>query len=248
MDADTLTTLHDLSKLQGEYAARGEQERLRALREDFRTVLRLGERILELEQRRKYLSARDQLGELKDLDDSIKALAQRRDFYDEKYETSRFEQMVALDDYDNRHDQLLKNLLEGDKTSLEEERRMREEEARRRQLELDQEFEAGEEEEGREEWWRQQHELDRLEQEEDKKERKPVVEKARKEKPEGEEDYKFKNPYVYNQGDADMEKYIRPLLNEFAGEGIADPELLRKYEQLEYLDVLGAKIWISAHS
>ena len=29
---------------------------------------------------------------------------------------------------------------------------------------------------------------------------------------------------------------------------MADPELLRRYEQLEYLDVLGARIWISAHS
>jgi hypothetical protein len=46
--------------------------------------------------------------------------------------------MIALDDYDNHHDQLLKNLLEKDKTALEEERRMREEEARKREMELDQ--------------------------------------------------------------------------------------------------------------
>ncbi len=40
-----------------------------------------------------------------------------------------------------------------------------------------------------------------------------MVEKTKKEKEnkEVDEDYKFKNPYVYNQGDADMEKYIRPL-------------------------------------
>ena len=62
------------------------------------------------------------------------------------------------------------------------------------------------------------------------------------------EDYNFKNPYVYNQGDADMEKYIQPLLNEFGADNVADPELLRRYEQLEYLDILGARIWISAHS
>jgi hypothetical protein len=53
---------------------------------------------------------------------------------------------------------------------------------------------------------------------------------------------------VYNQGDADMEKYIRPLLGEIGGDYVADPELLRKYDQLQYLDVLGARIWISAHS
>jgi len=33
--------------------------------------------------------------------------------------------MIALNDYDNRHDELLKNLLEKDKEKLEEERRRR---------------------------------------------------------------------------------------------------------------------------
>jgi hypothetical protein len=34
----------------------------------------------------------------------MKAYSQRRDFYDEKYETRRFESMIALDDFDNHHD------------------------------------------------------------------------------------------------------------------------------------------------
>jgi hypothetical protein len=46
---------------------------------------------------------------------------------------------------------------------------------------------------------------------------------AKKEPVQHDEDYKFKNPYVYNQGDADMEKYIRPLLSEFSADGVADP-------------------------
>jgi hypothetical protein len=116
-----------MSKLQAELAANGQRERLDELVKDFKTVLRLGERIQELEVKRKYVNAKDQPGELKDIADSIRGLAQRRDFYDEKYETSRFESMIALDDYDNHHDQLLKNLLEKDRTALEEERRMREE-------------------------------------------------------------------------------------------------------------------------
>ena len=53
-------------------------------------------------------------------------------------------------------------------------------------------------------------------------EKKPVVQKTKEEKKEDDNDYKFKNPYVYNQGDADMEKYIRPLLKEFTGD-VADP-------------------------
>jgi hypothetical protein len=114
----------------------------------------------------------------------------------------------------------------------------------KREMELNNEFDAVEEDE---EWWKKDNELDNIE-EDAPREKKPTVEKVKKEKEkELDEDYKFKNPYVYNQGDADMEKYIRPL-NEFTGDGVADPELLRKYEQLEYLDVLGAKIWISAHS
>lgn len=82
VDSDTLTTLHDLSKLQGQLAANGEQERLKVLREDFKRVLRLGERILELQRRKKYVNAKDQPAEIKDIDDNIRILTQRRDFYD----------------------------------------------------------------------------------------------------------------------------------------------------------------------
>ncbi len=45
-----------------------------------------------------------------------------------------------------------------------------------------------------------------------------------------------------------MERYIKPLLAEFGGGFLTDPDLLRKYEQLEYLDVLGARIWVATHS
>lgn len=45
-----------------------------------------------------------------------------------------------------------------------------------------------------------------------------------------------------------MEKHIKPLLSEFGPGFLGDPDLLRRYEQLEYLDVLGARIWIAAHS
>jgi len=36
---------------------------------------------------------------------------QKRDKYDEKYETRRFWDMMAMDDYDNKHDEVLRNLL-----------------------------------------------------------------------------------------------------------------------------------------
>lgn len=60
--------------------------------------------------------------------------------------------------------------------------------------------------------------------------------------------FSFNNPYVYNQGDADMEKHIKPLLAEFGPGFLGDPELLRRYEQMELLDILGARIWVAAHS
>lgn len=91
-------------------------------------------------------------------------------------------------------------MLLDDKDKLEEERRRREEEARQRELELNQEFENLQEQD--EEWWNQQHELDQIE--EPKEDNKPIVQKSRKKSAEIDEDYKFKNPYVYNQGDADM--------------------------------------------
>jgi hypothetical protein len=245
-DEESMITLHDMSKLQAEWANSGQQDKLAALRKDFETVLKLAKQIKQLTQQKKYLNAKQEFQQIKDINDEIGRLKQRRDFYDEKYETRRFEDMIALDDHDNHHDQLLKDLLEKDKTALEEERRRSEEEAEKREEELDKEFDELEELE--DEWWKKEHELDRIE-EEPIKEKKPKVEKTKKPTvTEVDDDYKFKNPYVYNQGDADMEKYIRPLLNEFGGDYTADPELLRKYEQMEYLDILGARIWISAHS
>ena len=41
--------------------------------------------------------------------------------------------MIAMENYDNKHDELLKNLLVDDKHKLQEERRRREEEARERE-------------------------------------------------------------------------------------------------------------------
>ena len=41
--------------------------------------------------------------------------------------------MIAMENYDNKHDVLLKNLLLDDKHKLQEERRRREEEARERE-------------------------------------------------------------------------------------------------------------------
>ena len=75
-------------------------------------------------------------------------------------------------------------------------------------MELNQQFNELEEDE--DEWWKKENELDQPEEE---KIEKPKIEKVKKQTSVIENDYTFKNPYVYNQGDADMEKYIKPLMN-----------------------------------
>ena len=88
-------------------------------------------------------------------------LRQKRDKFDEKYETRRFWQMMEMDDYDNRHDELLKNMLIEDREQLEREKKRKEQEAMEREMMLNEEFNQIEDED--EEWWKKENELDHLE-------------------------------------------------------------------------------------
>ena len=155
VDDETLVTLHDMAKLRGEYAGRGERERLAGLEKDIKTVLAIGEKIRQLQTDLKYINARSEFEKVKDTKDEIALLREKRDKFDEKYETRRFEAMLEMTDYDNRHDELLRGWLVQDKAALEEERRRREEEARQREQELNDEFEQVDNNE--DEWWKQQN-------------------------------------------------------------------------------------------
>jgi hypothetical protein len=50
-----------MSKLQNQYAINGEKGKLENLMKDFKTVLKLGEKIKELEDKKKYANAKDRL-------------------------------------------------------------------------------------------------------------------------------------------------------------------------------------------
>lgn len=69
--------------------------------------------------------------------------------------------MMEMDDYDNRHDELLKNMLIEDREQLEREKKRKEQEAMEREMMLNEEFNQIEEED--EEWWKKENELDHLE-------------------------------------------------------------------------------------
>ena len=60
---------------------------------------------------------------IKDIKHDIGNLQKRRDHFDEKYETSRFEEMIMMDDKFNQHDHILKELLEEDRKRLEDEKK-----------------------------------------------------------------------------------------------------------------------------
>ena len=54
---------------------------------------------------------------LKEIKNDVMCLEKRRDYFDEKYETSRFDEMIAMDEKFNQHDEIMKNLLEEDSNS-----------------------------------------------------------------------------------------------------------------------------------
>lgn len=111
VDEETLVTLHDMSKLQGEYTSQGNKEKLEELKKDLKKVMRLGKKIKDLNTEKKYKNAKSEFDQIKDINDEIALYRQKRDKYDEKYETTRFWEMMTMDNYDNNHDEKLKNLL-----------------------------------------------------------------------------------------------------------------------------------------
>jgi hypothetical protein len=93
-----------------------------------------------------YVNAHSEFEKIKDINDELALLRQKRDKFDEKYETRRFWEMVAMEDYDNHHDEKLKNMLIEDREELEREKRRKEQEAMEREMMLNQEFDGLEEE------------------------------------------------------------------------------------------------------
>lgn len=95
----------------------------------------------------KWAEAKRDYDKIRDIKNEIQALQKRRDYFDEKYETSRFDEMITMDESSNYHDGILKDLLEEDRRKLEEERRRRELEELERQRKIEEEFAQMNEEE-----------------------------------------------------------------------------------------------------
>lgn len=72
--------------------------------------------------------------------------------------------------------------------------------------------------------------------------------KKKQEKEEAIED-KEENPFNFNEGDVDLEMYLKPLLSG-VGENVPSipAEVLRRLHQLGYLTVFGVKLWSAIHS
>lgn len=59
----------------------------------------------------------------------------------------------------------------------------------------------------------------------------------------------YKNPFAFNEGDVDLESYLKPLISK-TGENIPEvpAEVLRRLHNMGYLTVFGAKLWSAVHS
>lgn len=89
VDEETLVTLHDMSKLKAEFLANNSPE-FSALLKDLKTVFEIGRKIKNLQQELKWVQAKRMYEKINSIKSDIKALEKRRDFFDEKYETTRF--------------------------------------------------------------------------------------------------------------------------------------------------------------
>ena len=74
VDDETLITLHDMSKLQEEYAKNGEREKLSVLQKDLKTVMKLGKQIKDQFAEKSFKNAKQEFKEIKDINDQIRFL------------------------------------------------------------------------------------------------------------------------------------------------------------------------------
>ncbi|KAL4438288.1 hypothetical protein ABPG74_009711 [Tetrahymena malaccensis] len=260
IDEDTRITLNDMIKIKDLAVKQEDYEGLKSLAEDIKIVFEIGKEIWSIKREINFCIAKEDFPRAIELKKRLKQLEGKRDGYDALYETSRYENMIVLErpttaDYNK----IIGALDDDERRRADERRRQRELEEAERQRLLD-------------ELRRQQELLNQqnTQQSEPEPPREPTIEdkgpawwekstaqdikilkkkKVKKEKKEEVIDVNFKNPLAFNEGDIDLEMYLKPLLAN-AGEKVPDisSEILRRLYHLGYLQVFGSKCWCAIYS
>lgn len=226
IDDESRETLLELENVK-ENAYRDEDfVKLREVTNDAKIVFNNGAEILKLKRLLQFAIAKEDYDEAKSLKLQIQSYEKIRDHIDAKYETKRFYKMMSMGDPSESYLSMINKLME--------EERLRNELLRYQQIE---------EEERRRRYLEEQERLRRMEEMKNSRKSPPPPRRVKKEK-KVEEEKNFDDPFVYNEGDQDLEPYLRPKLNEAGGKlELAAMDILKRAYNDKFLKVIGAQLW-----
>mmetsp|Transcript_19717 Transcript_19717/g.36321 ORF Transcript_19717/g.36321 Transcript_19717/m.36321 type:complete len:710 (-) Transcript_19717:6079-8208(-) len=222
IDEDSRETLLELEEKQNMAYQDEDYGALKMLTQDIKTVFNIGLDILAIKRELGVAVSQEDFEKARELKLKLTALEKQRDEIDALYETKRYERMIRLGKPSEAHIAFVNQLLEEERLRMERLRKQREEELERHRRYLE--------------------ELERKRREEELANRRPVAKSPKK--PAGPVKVVANDPYEYNEGDGDLEPYLRPRIAEAGGQvKIVDIETLRRADQRRVLRVCGVRFW-----
>ena len=236
VDEESRETLLELEVKRNQAFLEEDYGALKQLSSDIKTVFEAGTQLLQLKRELKVALAKEDYDTAIILKERIDKLQATRDSIDALYETARYQRMIVMGMPSQEHMSLVNSLLEEERMQAELLHRQQLEEMERRRRE-EEEFER----------LRRLEEM-RAQQAANKKPKpKPVKRTSPPKKPPTPPP--VEDVFTYNAGDADLEQYLRPKLNEAGGQmRVADIEILKRADVQQILQVVGVNLWSSIYS
>jgi centrosomal protein CEP104 len=222
VDEDSRETLLELEERLNQAYQDEDYGALKMLNGDIRLVFSIGTEILAIKRELAVAVSQEDFEKARELKLKMLALEKQRDEIDALYETKRYERMIRLGKPSDAHIAFVNQLLEEERLRLERLRKQREEEMERHRRYLE--------------------ELERKRREAELANRKQSSSPPKKKA--GPVKVVASDPYEYNEGDGDLEPYLRPRIAEAGGQvKIVDIETLRRADQRRVLRVCGVRFW-----
>ena len=226
IDEDSRETLIELDQIKNRAYENEDFANLKMITIDMRRVFDIGSEILQLKRELSVAVAKEDYDTALVLKNRIKLLEKERDMIDANYETKRYYRMMKMGVPSDSYLEMVNRMMEDERKRIEILRMQQDQEAEQHRRYLE--------------------ELERTRRVEDIKVGKspsPVRQRKTKTKKVEEKQKIANDPYEYNEGDIDLEVYLRPKLNEAGGQlKIANMDILKRADNKKILMVVGVRL------
>jgi centrosomal protein CEP104 len=232
IDEDSRETLMELDLIKS--AAYNDQDftNLKQITIDMKIVFEIGSELLKLKRELSVAVAKEDYDAALVLKNRITLLEKKRDMIDATYGTKRYYKMMKMGMPSDSYMEMINKMLEDERLKVEMLRRQQQEDDERHRNYL-------------EDLERKR----RLEEMKNTQKKSPIQTKKKIIKETEEKNTVSDDPYTYNEGDIDLETYLKPRLNEVGGKLItAHIDLLKRADVKKILRVVGVRLWSCLYS